>query len=91
MATKPKILLLDEVLAGLNPVEAGEALPLIRQIRDDGVTIFIIEHVMAALMSVSDRVLVMDQGHLIASGTPSEVTANPQVIKAYLGEETPRA
>jgi len=91
MATKPKILLLDEVLAGLNPVEAAGALPLIRQIRDDGTTIFIIEHVMAALMSLSDRVLVMDQGRLIASGTPSEVTANPRVIKAYLGEEIPRA
>ncbi len=91
LATKPKILLLDEVLAGLNPVEAAEALPLIRRIRDQGATIFIIEHVMAALMSVSDRVLVMDQGRLIASGTPAEVTANPQVIKAYLGEETPRA
>lgn len=91
MATKPKLLLLDEVLAGLNPMEATEALPLIRQIRETGVTVFIIEHVMAALMSVSDRVLVMDQGRLIASGTPGEVTANPQVIEAYLGEEVPRA
>ncbi|HYA03026.1 MAG TPA: ABC transporter ATP-binding protein, partial [Syntrophobacteria bacterium] len=91
MATRPKILLLDEVLAGLNPVEVEEALPIIRHLRDSGVTIFIIEHVMAALMSVSDRVLVMDQGRLIASGTPSEVTANPQVIKAYLGEEISRA
>ena len=88
LATRPRLLLLDEVLAGLNPVEVHEALPLIRRIRDDGVTIFIIEHIMAALMSLSDRVLVMDQGVLIATGTPAEVTANPRVLEAYLGEET---
>ena len=87
MATEPRLLLLDEVLAGLNPVEVEEALPLIRQIRDKGVTVFMIEHVMAALMSVSERVLVMDEGKLVASGTPQEVTENPRVIEAYLGEE----
>ena len=87
LAIRPRLLLLDEVLAGLNPVEVHEALPLIRRIRDDGVTIFIIEHIMAALMSLSDRVLVMDQGALIATGTPAEVTANPRVLEAYLGEE----
>lgn len=79
--------MLDEVLAGLNPVEVAESLPLIRQIRDSGVTIFMIEHVMAALMSVSERVLVMDEGNLVATGTPDEVVANPRVIEAYLGEE----
>ncbi len=87
LATRPKLLLLDEVLAGLNPVEVEESLPLIRQIRGRGVTIFMIEHVMAALMSVSERVLVMDEGKLIATGTPAEVTANRRVIEAYLGEE----
>ena len=91
LATRPKLLLLDEVLAGLNPVEVQEELPLIRQVRDEGVTVFIIEHIMAALMSVSDRVLVMDQGALIAMGSPAEVTANPRVIEAYLGEEATRA
>jgi len=91
LATSPRLLLLDEVLAGLNSMEVAEALPLIRRIRDRGVTIFMIEHIMAALMSVSDRVLVLDQGELIAQGVPAEVTANPRVIKAYLGEEIPRA
>ena len=87
LATQPRLLMLDEVLAGLNPVEVAESLPLIRQIRDSGVTIFMIEHVMAALMSVSERVLVMDEGNLIATGTPDEIVANSRVIEAYLGEE----
>jgi len=89
LATKPKLLLLDEVLAGLNPTEVAENLPVIRQVRDSGVTILLIEHIMAAMMSVSERVMVMDQGTLIASGTPEEVTNDECVIKAYLGEEAP--
>ena len=89
LATRPKLLMLDEVLAGLNPTEISENLPLIRQVHERGVTIFIIEHLMDALMAVSQRVLVMDQGALIASGSPQEVTSNECVIKAYLGEETP--
>ncbi len=89
LATRPKLLMLDEVLAGLNPAEINENLPIIRQLREEGVTILIIEHLMDALMAVSERVLVMDQGMLIASGTPAEVTSNECVIKAYLGEEAP--
>jgi len=89
MATKPRLLLLDEVLAGLNPTEVAENLPLIRQVRDQGATIIFIEHVMAAVMKVSERVLVMAQGALICCGTPSEVTNDECVIKAYLGEEDP--
>lgn len=87
LATDPKVLLLDEVLAGLNPTEVAENLPLIRQLRDRGLTILIIEHLMDALMAVSERVLVMDQGSLICSGTPEQVTSDACVIKAYLGEE----
>ena len=90
LATDPDLLLLDEVLAGLNPTEVAENLPLIRQVRDSGVTIIFIEHLMDALMSVSERVLVMDQGSLISSGTPAEVTQDKCVIKAYLGEEEPQ-
>jgi branched-chain amino acid transport system ATP-binding protein len=87
LATRPKVLLLDEVLAGLNPAEVRSALPLISQIRESGISVLIIEHLMAALMSISERVLVLDQGHLIASGTSDEVANDPKVIKAYLGDE----
>lgn len=85
LATKPNLLLLDEVMAGLTPTESESVIGLIRKIRDDGVTILMIEHIMTALMSLSDRVIVLNQGKLICSGTPKEVANDPLVIESYLG------
>ena len=85
LATDPKLLLLDEVMAGLNPAEIAEIVPVIRSIRDAGVTILLIEHVMQAVMRLAEHVHVLNQGRIIAEGTPAAVTSMPQVVEAYLG------
>ena len=86
MATKPKLLLLDEVVAGLNPTEVDRIIGLIKEINKSGITLVVVEHVMKVVMSVSDRIVVLDRGAEVAEGNPQEVSENKEVIKVYLGE-----
>lgn len=87
LATKPELLLLDELIAGLNPSETAQAMELVTRIRDRGVTILMIEHVMKAIMSVCDRIIVLHHGEKIAEGTPKEIATSKTVIDVYLGDQ----
>jgi branched-chain amino acid transport system ATP-binding protein len=87
LATRPKLLLLDEVMAGLRPTEVDEMVAIIKRLRDGGMTIFVIEHIMRAIMALSDRIAVLHFGTKIAEGPPHEMAHDERVVKAYLGEE----
>ncbi len=88
LATRPELLLLDELMAGLNSAEVSEAMELVKKVRDTGITIFIVEHVMKAIMGICARIMVLHHGEKIAEGTPREIVNNKRVIEIYLGEET---
>lgn len=85
LATKPELLLLDELMAGLNPTEIAQAMELVTRMRDLGITIFMIEHVMKAIMNVCDRILVLNHGEKIAEGTPQDIATSKTVVEVYLG------
>jgi branched-chain amino acid transport system ATP-binding protein len=87
LATRPKMLLLDEVMAGLRPTEVDEMVAIIKRLREGGMTIFVIEHIMRAIMALSDRIAVLHFGTKIAEGSPQEIARDERVIKAYLGED----
>lgn len=86
LAAKPQLLLLDELMAGLNQAEAEEAMQLVRQIRDTNITIIIVEHIVKAICGVSDRIIVLNMGQKIAEGSPDDIVSNPDVIQVYLGK-----
>ena len=87
LATRPRLLLLDEVMAGLNPAELGGIVELVRRVHAEGVTLIVIEHIMAAMMRLAQRIVVLHHGEKIAEGTPAQIVADRRVVDAYLGEE----
>jgi len=88
LATKPELLLVDEMMAGLTLTETEEAITIIRKIRDSGITMMVVEHVMRAVLGISDRIMVLNVGEKIAEGAPQEIMRNQEVIEAYLGKES---
>jgi branched-chain amino acid transport system permease protein len=86
LASEPRLLLLDEVLSGLTPSEMADATALVRDIRERGTTVVFVEHIMRVVMDLADRVVVLDAGQVLASGTPAEVMRHPEVIRSYLGK-----